>query len=161
MFNVKCLILVVGTFFMGGQDAAPSQCNPAHPLAQTSDGKYHAVSSSPTAAPCPKQSHQAAHQQPHVHAVPSRTKTWRRPLMANIMRSQAVQQQLRVQGGLKQPISSQHTHAVPSRTKNWRRPLMVRQPYSVAVRAPRRSGFLFFPEVSVPYKGNRRGRKDY
>ena len=31
---------------------------------------------------------------------------WRRPLMANIMQSQAVQQQLRVQGGLKQPISN-------------------------------------------------------
>ena len=59
--------------FMGGQDAAPSQCNPAHPLAQTSDGKYHAVSSSPTAAPCPRRS-QTAHQQPHIHAVPSRTK---------------------------------------------------------------------------------------
>ena len=58
----------------------------------------------------------------------------------------------------------------------WRRPLMVRQPYSEAVWAPflsptrgtegvvktiERSGFLFSPEVSVPYKGNRRGRKDY
>ena len=29
------------------------------------------------------------------------------------------------------------------------------------LRATRRSGFLFSPEVSVPYKGNRRGRKDY
>ena len=37
-------------------------------------------------------------------AVPSRTKTWRRPLMANIMQSQAAHQQL-------------HVHAVPSRTK--------------------------------------------
>ena len=91
-------MLVVGTFFMGGQDAAPSQCNPA-PLAQTSDGKYYAVSSSPSAAPCPKQSHQAAHQQPHTHAVHPAQKTWRRPLM-------------------------------------------VRQPYSVAVRAPRRSGYI-------------------
>ena len=43
----------------------------------------------------------------------------------------------------------------------WRRPLMVRQPYSAAVKSDRRSGFLFSPEVSVPYKGNRRGRKDY
>ena len=33
----------------------------------------------------------------------------------------------------------------------WRRPLMVRQPYSEAVQST----------VSVPYKGNRRGRKDY
>ena len=33
----------------------------------------------------------------------------------------------------------------------WRRPLMVRQPYSEAVQS----------DVSVPYKGNRRGRKDY
>ena len=61
-------------------------------LAQTSDGKYHAVSSSPTASPCPKQS-QTAQQQPHVHAVPSRTKTWRRPLMVNIMQPQAAHQQ--------------------------------------------------------------------
>ena len=29
------------------------------------------------------------------------------------------------------------------------------------VKTIERSGFLFFPEVSVPYKGNRRGRKDY
>ena len=38
---------------------------------------------------------------------------------------------------------------------------MVRQPYSVAV--PSTGGRLhpLVPEVSVPYKGNRRGRKDY
>ena len=41
------------------------------------------------------------------------------------------------------------------------RALMPRQPYSEAVKSDRRSGFLFSPEVSVPYKGNRRGRKDY
>ena len=143
----------------------------------------------------------------------------RRPLMANIMQSQAVQQQLRVQGSLKQPISSPASKAVSnspsatpcpcgsSRTKNWRRPLMVRQPYSVAVRSPSRSGYiplllrrrglggrggpslkgkgglvgfrktlngkegrvgfrkneveLPLERVFVPYKGNRRGRKDY
>ena len=41
------------------------------------------------------------------------------------------------------------------------RPLMVRQPYSVAV--PSTGGRLhpLVPEVSVPKKGNRRGRKDY
>ena len=55
-------------------------------LAQTSDGKYHAVSSSPSAAPCP------------CGPIPHK--------------------------------------------KNWRRPLMVRQPYSVAVRAPSRSGYI-------------------
>ena len=38
---------------------------------------------------------------------------------------------------------------------------MPRQPWSAAVKSDRRSGFLFSPEVSVPYKGNRRGRKDY
>ena len=56
---------------------------------------------------------------------------------------------------LKQPISvpmskaisacHQHLHVqggpIPHE-KNWRRPLMVRQPYSVAVRAPSRSGYI-------------------
>ena len=55
---------------------------------------------------------------------------------------------------------SNYIYAVPARTI-WRRPLMVRQPYSVAV--PSTGGRLhpLVPEVSVPYKGNRRGRKDY
>ena len=58
-------------------------------------------------------------------------------------------------------VSRKHCiKAVPSR-KTWRRPLMVRQPYSVAVPSTEYGGFLFFLEVSVPYKGNRRGRKDY
>lgn len=51
--------------------------------------------------------------------------------------------------------------AVPSRKTTLTIPLMVRQPYSVVVKSDRRSGFFFFPEVSVPYKGNRRGSKDY
>ena len=147
---------------MGGQDAAPSPVQSCPPLAQISHGKYYAVSSSPSASPCPKQ---------YQHA-----------------------------------ISSQHTHAVHPAQKTWRRPLMVRQPYSVAVRAPRRSGYIPLllrrrglggrggaflngkegrvgfrknevelpleretegfeknplERVSVPYKGNRRGRKDY
>ena len=83
---------------MGGQDATPSQCNLANPLAQTSHGKYHAVLSSPSASPCPKQ---------YQHAISSSVP----------MRSHPAQ-------------------------KTWRRPLMVRQPYSVAVRAPRRSGYI-------------------
>ena len=36
---------------------------------------------------------------------------------------------------------------------------MVPQPYNKAVKSDRRSGFLFSPEVSAPYKGNRRGVK--
>ena len=46
--------------------------------------------------------------------------------------------------------------AVPSRTI-CRRPLMVRQPYSEAVKSDRRSGLLFFPEVSVPRKRGTEG----
>ena len=45
--------------------------------------------------------------------------------------------------------------------QNLARPLMVRQPYSVAVLSTRGRLHPLVPEVSVPYKGNRRGRKDY
>lgn len=38
---------------------------------------------------------------------------------------------------------------------------MILQPYSKAVKSARRSSSLFSPEVSDPYKGNRRGSKDY
>ena len=53
-----------------------------------------------------------------------------------------------------------YNHAVPSRTTTWRDLWWSVNLIALRLRAMGRSGSLFSPEVSVPYKGNRRG-KDY
>ena len=61
---------------------------------------------------------------------------------------------------LARPLMPHSSPGGPS-PHNMARALMPRQPYSAAV--PSTGGRLhpLVPEVSVPYKGNRRGRKDY